>query len=151
MTTPAQHVHADLAGRPALLQDACTRALAYLAALADRPVAPAADAVARLGRLDFALPAAGLDPGTAGTQAAAPPTPGFVTSFRHLFARPGHERLETGARLLLTLAGSATTVAGAVLLLVRSPAGTYVLAAGGLVSLILGLVTAWILLVEVRG
>jgi modulator of FtsH protease len=94
---------------------------------------------------------AGLDPGTAGTQAAAPPTPGFVSSFRHLFARPGHERLETGARLLLTLAGSATTVAGAVLLLVRSPAGTYVLAAGGLVSLILGLVTAWILLVEVRG
>ena len=64
METPARDVHADLAGRPALLQDACTRALAYLAALADRPVAPSADAVAGLGRLDFALPAAGLDAGT---------------------------------------------------------------------------------------
>jgi hypothetical protein len=92
-----------------------------------------------------------LDPGTAGTQAAAPPAPGFVNSFRNLFARTGHERLETGARLLLTLASSITTVAGAFLLLARSPAGTYILAVGALASLILGLVTAWILLVEVRG
>jgi hypothetical protein len=59
MMTPARDVHADLAGRPALLQDACRRALAYLAALADRPVAPPADAVAALSRLDFALPADG--------------------------------------------------------------------------------------------
>jgi hypothetical protein len=91
-----------------------------------------------------------LDPGAAGTQAAAPPAPGFVNSFRNLFARTGHQRLETSARLLLTLAGSITTVAGAILLLARSPAGTYILAAGTLVSLTLGLVTAWILLVEVR-
>ena len=53
---PGQDVHADLAGRPALLQEACERALAYLDGLAGRPVAPAADAVAALGRLDFALP-----------------------------------------------------------------------------------------------
>ena len=60
---PGQDVHADLAGRPALLQEACERALAYLDGLAGRPVAPAADAVAALGRLDFALPGSGLDPG----------------------------------------------------------------------------------------
>jgi glutamate/tyrosine decarboxylase-like PLP-dependent enzyme len=50
-----------LAGRPALLRDACARALAYLDGLADRPVAPAGPDVAALGRLDFALPGAGLD------------------------------------------------------------------------------------------
>ena len=37
---PGQDVHADLAGRPALLQEACERALAYLDGLAGRPVAP---------------------------------------------------------------------------------------------------------------
>jgi glutamate/tyrosine decarboxylase-like PLP-dependent enzyme len=63
MTTPAQDVHAGLAGRPALLQDACQRALAYLGGLADRPVGPPAGAVAALSRLDFALPATGLDAG----------------------------------------------------------------------------------------
>ncbi len=60
---PGQDVHADLAGRPALLQEACERALAYLDGLAGRPVAPAADAVAALRRLDFALPGSGMDPG----------------------------------------------------------------------------------------
>jgi glutamate/tyrosine decarboxylase-like PLP-dependent enzyme len=60
---PGRDVHADLAGRPALLREACERALAYLDGLAGRPVAPAADAVAALGRLDFALPGSGMDPG----------------------------------------------------------------------------------------
>ena len=61
MVTPDPDVQAGLAGRPALLQDACQRALAYLGGLAGRPVAPTAAAVAALSRLDFALPTAGLD------------------------------------------------------------------------------------------
>src|SRR6516162_3800780 len=61
MTMRTEGIAEALAGRPALLRDACARALAYLAGLADRPVAPAAADVAALGRLDFALPGAGLD------------------------------------------------------------------------------------------
>jgi glutamate/tyrosine decarboxylase-like PLP-dependent enzyme len=61
MTVHVGGVAEALAGRPALLQDACARALAYLDGLADRPVAPAAADVAALERLDFALPGAGLD------------------------------------------------------------------------------------------
>ena len=49
-----------LAERPALLREACDRALAYLASVAERPVAPTEAAVAGLSDLDFALPAAGL-------------------------------------------------------------------------------------------
>jgi glutamate/tyrosine decarboxylase-like PLP-dependent enzyme len=59
MTADAQ-IAAELAARPALLAEACQRAQAYLAGLADRPVAPPAEAVAALARLDFPLPAAGL-------------------------------------------------------------------------------------------
>ena len=61
MMVPATEVDAALAGRPALLQDACQRALAYLGGLAERPVAPAAEAVAALDRLDFTLPGPGLE------------------------------------------------------------------------------------------
>jgi glutamate/tyrosine decarboxylase-like PLP-dependent enzyme len=61
MPVPAPEIEAALAGRPALLQDACQRALAYLGGLAERRVGPAAEAVAALGRLDFALPGPGLD------------------------------------------------------------------------------------------
>jgi glutamate/tyrosine decarboxylase-like PLP-dependent enzyme len=61
MPVPAPEIQAALAGRPALLQDACQRALAYLGGLAERRVGPAAEAVAALGRLDFALPGPGLD------------------------------------------------------------------------------------------
>jgi len=86
----ADEVEAELAGRPALLRDACARALAYLDGLADRPVAPAAAAVAALDRLDFALPGAGLDAtsvlamldeyGSPGTVASGGPRYfGFVT------------------------------------------------------------------------
>ena len=60
MTGPAQDVAAMVAGRPALLQDACRRALAYLDGLAERRVAPDAEAVAALDRLDFPLPGPGL-------------------------------------------------------------------------------------------
>jgi glutamate/tyrosine decarboxylase-like PLP-dependent enzyme len=83
-------VEADLAGRPALLRNASSRALAYLDGLADRPVAPAAADVAALGRLDFALPRAGQaaaavlalldDYGSPGTVASGGPRYfGFVT------------------------------------------------------------------------
>ena len=61
MTEPGADVPAILAGRPALLEDACRRALAYLGGLGERRVAPAAQAVAALGGLDFALPGPGLD------------------------------------------------------------------------------------------
>jgi hypothetical protein len=50
-------------GRSALLEDACRRAVRYLAGLADRPVAPPAEAVGALRGLDFPLPASGRDPG----------------------------------------------------------------------------------------
>ena len=61
MTMPALDVQAALAGRPALLEEASQRALAYLDGLAGRRVAPAPEAVAALGKLDFALPGPGLD------------------------------------------------------------------------------------------
>lgn len=60
MPEPAFDVPALLAERPALLRDACARALAYLGNLPDRPVAPDAAAIAGLDQLDFELPAAGL-------------------------------------------------------------------------------------------
>jgi len=83
-------VEAELAGRPALLRDACSRALAYLGGLDGRPVAPAAADVAALDRLDFALPGAGQDAasvlallddcGSPGTVASGGPRYfGFVT------------------------------------------------------------------------
>src|SRR5262252_2459327 len=90
MTMHAEEIAEALAGRPALLRDACARALAYLDGLADRPVAPAAADVAALGRLDFALPGAGQDAasvlallddyGSPGTVASGGPRYfGFVT------------------------------------------------------------------------
>ena len=83
-------IAAELAGRPALLRDACARSVAYLGGLADRPVAPAAADVAALGKLDFALPGPGLDAasvlamlddyGSPGTVASGGPRYfGFVT------------------------------------------------------------------------
>ena len=86
----ADGVAAELAGRPALLRDACSRALAYLGGLADRPVAPVPGDVAALRRLDFALPGPGLaaasvlalldDYGSPGTVASGGPRYfGFVT------------------------------------------------------------------------
>ena len=63
MMRSERDVRAELAGRPGLLHEASRRALAYLDGLADRPVAPSPDAVAALGKLDFALPRVGTDPG----------------------------------------------------------------------------------------
>jgi len=63
MTVPAADVAAMLAGRRALLADACQRAQGYLAGLAQRRVSPAPSDVAALDRLDFPLPGPGLDPG----------------------------------------------------------------------------------------
>src|SRR5215831_19688053 len=61
VTGPTHDVAAMVAGRPALLQDACRRALAYLGGLAERRVAPSAEAVAAVAGLDFPLPGPGLD------------------------------------------------------------------------------------------
>ena len=83
-------VAAMLAGRPALLRDSCDRALAYLATVPDRPVAPGPGATAGLDAFDFVLPAAGLAAadvlarldvaGSAGTVASNGPRYfGFVT------------------------------------------------------------------------
>ena len=83
-------MNGDLAGRPALLQDASRRAQAYLAGLAGRGVAPAPAAVQALGQLDFPLPQAGRpaadvlalldDVGSPATVASAGPRYfGFVT------------------------------------------------------------------------
>ena len=49
--------------RDALLADAAERARRYLGGVADRPVFPAAGAIAGLDRLDFALPDTGMAPG----------------------------------------------------------------------------------------
>jgi glutamate/tyrosine decarboxylase-like PLP-dependent enzyme len=49
-----------LAGRSALLRDACERAVAYLDGVASRPVAPSEEAVAGLLELGFPLPRQGL-------------------------------------------------------------------------------------------
>ncbi len=61
----ALDVQSTLAGRAALLRDACERALAYLDGVADRPVAPGEQAVDGLAELGFPLPERGLG----GTQA----------------------------------------------------------------------------------
>jgi glutamate/tyrosine decarboxylase-like PLP-dependent enzyme len=56
----ALDVRAMLAGRAALLGDACERALAYLGGVADRPVAPGKEAIDGLLELGFRLPDRGL-------------------------------------------------------------------------------------------
>jgi hypothetical protein len=56
----ALNVRAELGAHPALLRDACERALGYLDSVAGRRVAPDADAVAGLAALDFRLPPRGL-------------------------------------------------------------------------------------------
>lgn len=60
MSDSVLNVRAELAARAALLRDACDRAVAYLASVADRGVAPNADAVAGLAALDFGLARRGL-------------------------------------------------------------------------------------------
>ncbi|MDY7101828.1 MAG: aminotransferase class V-fold PLP-dependent enzyme [Actinomycetota bacterium] len=60
--TSDDRVRADLAGRDALLDDAQARARRYLSALADRRVAPSAEALAALDTIDRDLPEAGRVP-----------------------------------------------------------------------------------------
>ena len=90
MSAVDAQVQAALGGRRVLLEDASGRALAYLAGLAERSVAPPPEAVDALARLDFALPAAGRDAaevlalldevGSPATMASAGPRYfGFVT------------------------------------------------------------------------
>jgi glutamate/tyrosine decarboxylase-like PLP-dependent enzyme len=56
----ALDANAMLAGRAALLRDACERGVAYLDGVADRPVAPGQQAINGLDGLAFPLPARGL-------------------------------------------------------------------------------------------
>jgi glutamate/tyrosine decarboxylase-like PLP-dependent enzyme len=56
----ALDVKAMLAGRAALLRDACERGVAYLDGAADRPVAPGQEAVDGLAELGFPLPERGI-------------------------------------------------------------------------------------------
>ncbi len=114
-----------------------------------RTAAPASWTLTGIG-ITATLTLTGLDPGAEGTRTAGPAASGILNGFRRLFTKPGHERLETAARLALTLAPSTTTIIAAILLLTTTPAGTYVLAAAGLTSMTLGLLTAWILLVEIK-
>jgi glutamate/tyrosine decarboxylase-like PLP-dependent enzyme len=60
MSDPGLDVPAMLAGRAALLRDACERALTYLDDIAGRRVAPDEQAVAALLELGFPLPRQGL-------------------------------------------------------------------------------------------
>jgi len=116
---PGQDTHADLAGRPALLQEACERALAYLEGLAGRPVAPPADAVAALRRLDFALPGSGMDPGTVLALLDEAGSPATVAS-----AGPRYFGFVTGGALPIAQAAAWLSVAWDqnVALTVMSPA-----------------------------
>ena len=95
----ASEVEADLAGRPALLRDACSRALAYLNGLGDRPVAPAAAPALA------ACPAPTLRASTAPTASLAPGHPrtsGLETTLREPPPQtrriPGHPAVAPPAR-----------------------------------------------------
>jgi hypothetical protein len=63
---------------------------------------------------------------------------------------PGRQPRELASRFSFILAGSLATAAGALALAAGWRGGAFVLAAGALISLAIGLITAWILLVEVR-
>lgn len=63
---------------------------------------------------------------------------------------PGRRARELPSRLSFVLAGCLATTAGGLALAAGWTGGTFVLAAGALISLAIGLVIAWVLLVEVR-
>lgn len=73
---------------------------------------------------------------------------------RIVVRRPGRAAGSTAAeqasRLITTLIEPAATLTGAVLVATGYAAGVFVQASGALAGLVIGLVTAWILLVEVR-
>src|SRR5262249_57018803 len=70
--SPAQDVAAMVAGRPALLRDACRRALAYLDGLAERRGAPGAGGGGAPGRVRLPPP----PPGPAREEGRPPPREG---------------------------------------------------------------------------
>jgi hypothetical protein len=70
-----------------------------------------------------------------------------LASFEHA---PHSLGRELAVRLTFTLAGSIAVLAGAVALAAGWLSGLYLVAAGGLISIAIGLVIAWVLLVEVR-
>ena len=59
MPESALDAKATLAGRAALLRDACERGVAYLDGVADRPAAPGRQAINGLDELAFPPPASG--------------------------------------------------------------------------------------------
>ena len=63
---------------------------------------------------------------------------------------PGRQARELASRLLFVLAGCLATAAGGLALAAGWAGGIFVLAVGALISLAIGLVVAWVLLVEVR-
>jgi glutamate/tyrosine decarboxylase-like PLP-dependent enzyme len=99
-------VEAALAARPALLHDACSRALAYLGGLAERPVAPTAEDVAGLEALDFPLPGPGVDAASVLAMLDECGSPGTVAS-----AGPRYFGFVTGAALPIAQAAAWLTTA----------------------------------------
>jgi hypothetical protein len=77
-----------------------------------------------------------------------------VTVTRIVLRRPGQPTAgtpgEQASRLVITLTEPAATVIGSALVATGHAAGAFVQASGALAELAVGLVTAWILLVEVR-
>ncbi len=77
-----------------------------------------------------------------------------VTVTRIVLRRPGQPTAgtpgEQASRLVITLTEPAATVIGSALVATGHAAGAFVQASGALAGLAVGLVTAWILLVEVR-
>jgi hypothetical protein len=69
---------------------------------------------------------------------------------RHPGQAPASTPGEQASRLVITLTEPAATAAGAALVATGHAAGAYVQASAALAGLAVGLVTAWILLVEVR-
>ncbi len=61
-----------------------------------------------------------------------------------------HSTGEQASRLIITLIEPAATIVGSALVATGHAAGAFVQASGALAGLAIGLVTAWILLVEVR-
>jgi hypothetical protein len=57
---------------------------------------------------------------------------------------------ELASRLVVTLAQSIAVIIGGLLAATGHPVGLYVLTAGAITGLTIGLITAWVLLVEVR-
>ena len=68
----------------------------------------------------------------------------------HPSQEPNGSRGEQASRLVTTLTEPAATFIGAILVATGHAAGAVVQAAGALIGLAVGLVTAWVLLVEVR-